>query len=103
MRQPRWNLASVVLLEELMDTAAAQSCLALQDVRGKCLQFGRPVSGGRRWPQDELREPARKPLVDPFVQGRAALRDEVREVEVWTTASPLLDHRHRQRATAVGE
>src|SRR5262245_34928941 len=30
------------------------SGLALQDVGGQGLQFGRPVCGGHRWPQDEL-------------------------------------------------
>src|SRR2546428_5732329 len=91
MASPRWT-----------DTAPP-SCLALQDVRGKGLKFGRPVRGGRRRPQDELREPDCQPLVDPFVQGRAALRNEVSGVEVWTTASQLLDHRPRQGATAVCE
>src|ERR1700752_1344275 len=87
----------------LMDTVIAYSCLALQAVRGQCLQFGRPVRGGCGRPQEELREPDGKPLVDPFVQGRAALRDEVHRVEVWPTVSHPLDRRRRQGATTVGQ
>ena len=85
------------------DGGGAGSCLAPQDVRGQGLQFGCPVRGGHRWPQEELREPDGQPLVDPFVQGRAALRDEVRGVEVWTTAAQLLEHRRWQGTTAIGE
>jgi hypothetical protein len=33
-----------------MDPATTPSCLALQDVRGQGLQFGRPVRRGRRRP-----------------------------------------------------
>src|SRR3989442_6998133 len=89
MASPRWT-----------DTAAP-SGLALQDVFGKGLQFGRPVHGGRRRPQDELREPDCQPLVDPFVQGRAALRDEVRGAEAWTPAPQLLNCLPRQGPSAV--
>ena len=70
-------------------------CLTFQDVRGQGLQLGGPVGGGHRWPQDKLREPGRQPLVDPFMQGRAALWDEGRGVEVRTTTSQLLDHCRR--------
>src|SRR5262249_42392156 len=73
------------------------------DVRGKGLQFGRPVRGGRHWPQDEFREPNGQPCVDPVMQGRTALRDEIRGVEVWTTAAQLFDRGYWQRATAIGE
>ena len=34
--------------------AALPSCLALQDVRRQSLQFGCPVCGGYRRPQEEL-------------------------------------------------
>ena len=101
-RQPRGHCVGVVRLEASRQPAAA-SCLAFQDVCGQGFQFGRPVRGGRRRPQDELREPDGQPLVDSFVQGCAALRDKVRGVEVWTAAAYLFDRCHWQRATAVGE
>ena len=71
-----FQLAGVVLLETCLEPVVP-SCLALQDVRSKGLQFGRPVRRGHRRPQEELREPHGQPLVDPFVQGCATLRDEV--------------------------
>src|SRR5215831_10900015 len=37
------------------------------------------------------------------MQGHTALRDEVRGVEVWTTAAYLFDRCHWQRTTAVDE
>ena len=88
---------------EATEFTVALSCLALEDVRSKGLQLGRPVSGGRRWPQEELREPDGQPFVDPFVQGRTALRDDGCGIEVGATASQLLDRRRWQGATAVGE
>ena len=56
-QEQEWILLEVgkYLFEEYASPPSDRpSGLALQDVGGQGLQFGRPVRGGQRWPQDEL-------------------------------------------------
>src|SRR4029450_13665437 len=96
------SLSRLVRLKASRELAAL-SCLALHDVRSQGLQFGRPVRRGHRRPQEEFRKPDGQPGVNPFVQSRATLRDEISGIEIWTTTADLFDHRHWQRTTAIGE